>query len=351
MDPVTASLAAASTIAGLIGGSQTRKAASRAADEAMSKQQRVDIGKLVADARANSEANLAKSLELEKKYLPGTAQLREATTTGLLEQVSGEGKIRREDALNRLLGFTPASATPTYEGSALFKQAADRIAADLALGGKLDPETQAAVVRGALSGAGRSGIIGSQAGRGLTARDLGLTSLQLQQDRQKAALEAGKAQSMLGLSQTQLELSAADQLLRSLGMGVEATGNELTQAGNIYQTLANQALPESGLSSGSLANITVGDINAYNQRLMDAAAIKAGGAAAGIGQMVGGIQSGLGLAAGAFGKTPTTDKGGPFNFSLTPTDTSLLGSAKYSSMPSSTSSTGLTPTFTGLYKK
>jgi hypothetical protein len=34
---------------------------------------------------------------------------------------------------------------------------------------------------------------------------------------------------------------------------------------------------------------------------MDAAAIKAGGAAAGIGQMVGGIQSGLGLAAGAFG--------------------------------------------------
>lgn len=301
MDPVTLSLAAASTVAGLIGGSQTRKAAAKAADEAMSKQQRVDIGKLVADARANSEANLSKSLELEKKYLPGTAQLREATTAGLLEQVSGEGKMRRDEAITKLLGFTPASATPTYEGSPLFKQATDRIAAELALGGKLDPETQAAVVRGALSGAGRSGIIGSQAGRGLTARDLGLTSLQLQQGRQEAALKAGQMQSQLGLNQAQLELSAADQLLRSLGMGVEATGNELIQAGNIYQTLANQALPESGLSSGSLANITVGDINAYNQRLMDAASIKAGGAAAGIGQMVGGIQSGLGLAAGAFG--------------------------------------------------
>lgn len=341
-------LAAGSALAGIVGGVMSSKAAKKAADEAMSKQKTVDIGKLVAEARANSEANLSKSLELEKKYLPGTAQLREATTAGLLEQVSGEGKIRRDEALNRLLGFTPASATPTYEGSPLFKQAADRIAADLALGGKLDPETQAAVVRGALSGAGRSGIIGSQAGRGLTARDLGLTSLQLQQDRQKAALEAGKMQSDLGLTQAQLGLSVGDQLLRSLGMGVEATSNELTQAGNLYTLLANQALPESGLSSGSLANITVGDINAYNQRLMDAAAIKAGGAAAGIGQMVKGIQSGLGMAATRL-RTDSPD--GPFKFSLTPTDTSLLGSAKYSSMPSSTSSTGITPTFTGLFKK
>lgn len=297
-------LAAGSALAGVVGGLMSANAAKKAANEAMSKQKTVDIGKLVADARANSEANLAKSLELEKKYLPGTAQLREATTTGLLEEVGGAGKVRRDEALNRLLGFTPASATPTYEGSPLFKAATDRIAADLALGGKLDPETQAAVVRGALSGAGRSGIIGSQAGRGLTARDLGLTSLQLQQARQGAALEAGKAQSQLGLSQAQLGLSAADQLLRSLGMGVEATGARANQAGNLYGLLANQALPESGLSSGSLANIEVGQTNAYNQRLMDAAGIKAGGAMAGIKSAVGGIQSGLGLYAGSLPKTP-----------------------------------------------
>ncbi len=346
-------LAAGSALAGIVGGVMSSKAAKKAADEAMSKQKTIDIGKLVADARANSEANLSKSLELEKKYLPGTAQLREATTGNLLAQFGGGAQARRAQAMESLLGFQPASATPTYEGSPLFKQATDRIAAELALGGKLDPETQAAVVRGALSGAGRSGIIGSQAGRGLTARDLGLTSLQLQQARQGAALEAGKMQSDLGLTQAQLGLSAGDQLLRSLGMGVEATSNELTQAGNLFQTLANQALPESGLSSGSLADIEVGQTNAYNQRLMDAAAIKAGGAAAGIGQMVGGIQSGLGLAAGAFGKGGGGGggSGGPFKFSLTPTDTSLLGSAKYSSMPTSTSTTGINPTFTGLFKK
>lgn len=296
-------LAAGSALAGVVGGVMSSKAAKKAADEAMSKQKTIDIGKLVADARANSEANLAKSMELERKFLPGIAQLRESTTANLEGELSGEGRMRREDALNRLLGFQAASASPTYEGSPLFKAATDKIAADLALGGNLDPETQAAAVRGALSGAGRSGIIGSEAGRGLTARDLGLTSLALSQSRQKAALEAGNLQSQLGLTQAQLGLSAGDQLLRSLGMGVEATGSNLSQAGQLFNILANQALPESGLSSGSLADITVGETNAYNQRLMDAAGIKAGGAMAGIKSAVGGVQAGLGLYAGSLKKT------------------------------------------------
>lgn len=295
-------LAAGSALAGVVGGIMSSKAAKKAADEAMRNQKTVDIGKLVADARANSEANLAKSLELEKKYLPGQAQLRDVSTTNLIGQLTGAGMDQRNAALTALLGFTPASATPTYEGSPLFKAATDKIASDLALGGNLDPETQAAVVRGALSGAGRSGIIGSQAGRGLTARDLGLTSIQLGQARTNAALGAGQIQSQLGLQQAQLGLSAGDQLLRSLGMGVEATGAEANRAANIYNMMANQALPESGLSSGSLADIEVGQTNAYNQRLMDAAGIKAGGAIAGINAAMGGIQQGLGLYAGSLKK-------------------------------------------------
>jgi len=327
-------LAAGSALAGVVGGIMSSKAAKKAADEAMRNQKTVDIGKLVADARANSEANLAKSLELEKKYLPGQAQLRDVTTTNLLNQLTtgGTAQTQRQEALTKLLGFTPASATPTYEGTALFKAATDKIAADLALGGNLDPETQAAVVRGALSGAGRSGIIGSQAGRGLTARDLGLTSLQLSQARQNAALGAGQIQSQLGLQQAQLGLSAGDQLLRSLGMGVEATGAEATRAANIYGMMANQALPESGLSSGSLADIEVGQTNAYNQRLMDAAGIKAGGAISGIQSAVGGIQQGLGLFAGSLptkttagSKLPSAKSISPFNSTITPVKTGLFG--------------------------
>ena len=333
MEPISMALAAGSILSGIIGGNAAKKAASRAADEAMSKQKTIDIGKLVADARANSEANLAKSMELEKKFLPGVAQLRESTTANLEGELSGEGRMRREDALNRLLGFQAASASPTYEGSPLFKAATDKIAADLALGGNLDPETQAAAVRGALSGAGRSGIIGSEAGRGLTARDLGLTSLALSQSRQKAALEAGNLQSQLSLNQAQLGLSAGDQLLRSLGMGVEATGSNLSQAGQLFNLLANQALPESGLSSGSLADITVGETNAYNQRLMDAAAIKAGGAISGINSITGGIQSGLGLVAGGLTPKPagglTPKPAGGTSFGASNAAKTLMGSLNY----------------------
>ena len=334
MEPISMALAAGSILSGIIGGNAAKKAASRAADEAMSKQKTIDIGKLVADARANSEANLAKSLELEKRFLPSQAAAREASSANLADELSGGGKMRREDALNRLLGFQAASATPTYEGSPLFKAAADKIAADLALGGKLDPETQAAAVRGALSGAGRSGIIGSEAGRGLTARDLGLTSLALSQSRQKAALEAGNLQSQLGLTQAQLGLSAGDQLLRSLGMGVEATSSSLGQAGNIFNVLSNQALPESGLSSGSLADITVGETNAYNQRLMDAAAIKAGGAISGINSITGGIQSGLGLIAGGLkpklgGGGTLGASGGGTSFGASNAAKTLMGSLNY----------------------
>jgi hypothetical protein len=85
-------------------------------------------------------------------------------------------------------------------------------------------------------------------------------------------------------------------------MGVEATGAEANRALTAYNTMANQALPESGLSSGSLADIEVGQTNAYNQRLMDAAGIKAGGAISGIQSAVGGIQQGLGLYAGSLKK-------------------------------------------------
>jgi hypothetical protein len=116
-------------------------------------------------------------------------------------------------------------------------------------------------------------------------------------------------------------------------MGVEATGAEANRAANIYQMMANQALPESGLSSGSLANIEVGQTNAYNQNLLTAAGIKAGGAISGINSAVGGIQQGLGLFAGSLPKTSTSTSNF-FNSSITPTNTSLLGSAGYSNTAS-----------------
>lgn len=281
----------------LIAANQNKKAM----EGAMGAQKQVDIGKLVADSRVNAEENLKRSLQLEQQYLPGQAAAREAATQQFLQQMSPQAAAQRQAAVDQLFGFTAGGAQPTYKGSELFQSAADKILADLNLGGKLDAETQAAVTRGALQGAGGSGILGSQAGRGLVARDLGLTSLQLQQARQQAALQAGQIQSQLGLSQAQ-------QYLQSLGLAVDATTGQLQQAGNLYGLVQNIPLPESGLTSADIANVTVGQTNASNQAAMQAAGIRAANQSQVIGGITGALQQGLGLYAGlAAGSTP---KGG-----------------------------------------
>ena len=253
---------------------QTRKTM----DAASKDQKAVDIGKLVADARANSEANLKKSLELEKQYLPGQGEARNAAAQNFLSQLGPQAGAGRDDAMKALADFInrgQPSSTPTYGGNALTQSAADSILQQLNLGGALDPETQSAVVRGALSGGGRAGIVGSEAGRGLVARDLGLTSLQLQQSRQQNALNAGVAQSQLGVQQSQLELSAYAQFLQSLGLNFNARQGQLANSANIFELANRQALPESGLSSGSLADISVGETNRQNKNIMDLATNKA----------------------------------------------------------------------------
>lgn len=297
-------LAAALTTSAVVGAGSTLYASSqnkKAVQSAIDNQKTVDIGKLVEDSRVNAEENLKKSLELEQTYLPGQAAVREATTQQLLTQLGSGAQGQRDDAMSRLLGFInqgQPSSTPTYEGSALFQSAADKILSDLNLGGTLGAETQSAVVRGALSGAGRSGVIGSEAGRGLVARDLGLTSLQLQQARQQAALNAGNLQSQLGLQQVSLDQNAYSKYLQALGLGVDATTGQLQQAASLYNLGNSQVLPESGLSSTDIANATVGQTNANNQNLMTAAGIKASNNSAMIGGISGALQQGLGLYAG-----------------------------------------------------
>ena len=291
----------ASSVLGIGGSMVAANQQKKALEGAMGAQKQVDIGKLVADSRVNAEENLRRSLELEQQYLPGQAAAREPATQQFLSQLSPQAAAQRQAAVDRLVGFSAGGAQPTYKGSELFQSAADRILADLNLGGKLDAETQSAVVRGALSGAGRSGVIGSEAGRGLVARDLGLTSLQLQQARQQAALQAGQAQSQLGMQQAQ-------QYLQSLGLAVDATTGQLQQAGNLYGLVQNIPLPESGLTSADIANVTVGQTNASNQAAMQAAGLRAANTSQTIGGITGALQQGLGLYAGlAAGSTP---KGG-----------------------------------------
>lgn len=281
------------------------KKANKAIDKAMANQKTVDIGKLVADARVNAENNLKTSLQLEQKYLPGQAAVRGATEQNFLSQLdpSGQGALRREQALQQLFDFTSRGGEPTYTGSATFRSAADSILADLGLGGQLDADTQSAVMRGALAGAGRAGIVGSEAGRGLVARDLGLTSMQVRNARQQAALQAGQIESQLGLA-------AAQNYLQSLGLQIDATTGQLRDAANIFQMGANLPRPEGGLSAGDIASAEIAQTNAYNQNLMNAAGIRSANNTAMIGGVTQSLQQGLGLL-GSGGSLGTKTSYGP----------------------------------------
>lgn len=269
----------------------------------------VDISKLVADARANAEENLRRSLDLEKAYLPGQAAARTAASDFLLSQLTGAPVERREQLA------AAASELARQRGvSTLTRSAADQILADLGLGGALDAETQAQVMRGALAKGGAAGIMGSDAGRGLLARDLGLTSIQLRNARQQAALQAGN------------QLDAA--YLASLGLLGNVTGNQLTQAGQISSLMAGTPLPESGLSSGDLASVAIGDQNAINNYNAQKAAINAN-------KTTNLLQAGLGFAgvmAGMSNNTPNTTPsftGSGINTSSLPGGQYLVGDTSY----------------------
>lgn len=234
----------------LYGMSENRKAANKAAD-AIAKNQ-INIPQLMEDARKNAAENLASSISLERTYQPGTAALRLLADEGLTNLATGNiSSLNLRDSLLSQIGST----------NPLLQASADSILSQLRLGGKLDAETQAQVTKTALEKGGTAGISGSGANRGLVARDLGLTSLQLLQSRQQAGLSAGSL-----LSQ---------DLASRAGLAMNAYGQDSNTALNIASLIDRRALPDSGINSGSLVDLVVGQNNSQNQAYATRAGIQA----------------------------------------------------------------------------
>ena len=124
------------------------------------------------------------------------------------------------------------------------------------MGGQLDPSTQAMITQGALQGAGTAGISGSGAGRGLVARDLGLTSMQVLQGRQNQASAAGNAFGQLGLQGQSLQLQDYISRLGGANTAVSAQNSYGLGLGNLMN---NTALPNSGLTGSQVASLNVGN--------------------------------------------------------------------------------------------
>lgn len=209
------------------------------------KPQTIDIAKLVEDARKNAETNIANSLRMEAQYLPGQAAFRTAATDAAARRAA---EVSAADYVGNLMRGAAGATQFLPEGSV-----ARQILDEVKLGGALPADVQAQVAKTALEGAGSAGIAGSQAARGLVARDIGMTSEALRQQRIARALgiETGMMQNFLA--------------------GEGARGAEILNAGRM--ALATP-LPESGLSSGDLASIAVANTNMVNQANASAAAAR-----------------------------------------------------------------------------
>jgi hypothetical protein len=264
---------AVSAAYGIYSSVKAKDAAKKAANQAgqVTPVSLEDAQKAAADQAAQ---NAAASNKLEQQYNPYINALRQQAAGGLNQYLTPSATSNAltsgyMDAFNQAGQAAPASN--------LFTNAADVAQQQLALGGRLDTETANQVMRaGAAHAGGMAGPGGGLGlGRDISARDLGLTSLQLQNTRMQNAANIGSTQQNYGLAQAQQRLS------QLLGSGSAASGLEQQQYGrNLGLAGFTQGItqPESGLSPSSAAGIVVGNTNTLNSANQNAAAIAAQGA-------------------------------------------------------------------------
>lgn len=225
------------------------------------KQSGVNISDVIKDAQSQATQDLQNSINLENQFLPGTAALRQNANQLNLNLSSGNTAGQR--AQNALLGQagSPITDPNSAVNNPLTVGSLNSILQSLNKGGQLDPDVQAQAAQAALQGAGTAGISGSGAGRGLVARDLGLTSLQLLQSRQNQALQAGNSYGALQLQGQQLQLQDYMSRLQGVNSAVSSTQQYGLGLGALMN---NTQYPTSGLSPTQVASLLVGNTNISN---------------------------------------------------------------------------------------
>jgi hypothetical protein len=242
-----------SAAAGLAGNLYTSNKNAKALKGAQAKP--LDIAQVISDARENAASNYRNSFALESQFRPGTAALR-----GTVDNALGaldSGRTPGFAARDSLLGGLGESKT----SNPLLDASVASIFDNLKLGGTLGRDVQQQAAQAALEKGGAAGISGSGAARGLVARDLGLTSLGLLQQRQAQGLQAGSTMAQLNLQDFLGRMSAAQA----------AAGQDTQRTSLLASIIDARALPESGLSPGGIANLYVGDKNAQDQQRMNLA--------------------------------------------------------------------------------
>lgn len=304
-------IGAAAAVKGAVDANKNAKAANAAASEAANRPApTVDINALDAQAREFAQKNAADSAALEAQYNPGAAQLR---ANSLAAVNAGLGRSAQTqtlaDQVAAQAGQVPTGAS--YD-SPLLRNAIAQAQSQLALGGTLDRETQNAATRGALA---KSGTVsgGLNLGRDLTARDLGLTSLQLQQQRLTNASNIGAQEAALGQGNANLSLQAqqagTNNLFNSANFLASLDSGDFARQLSAAQLGQNIAQPASGLDPRSVVNLAVGNSNATASQQQQASALKV--AAANQAALLGGQLAGAGLGVASRYFTPTNTTPAP----------------------------------------
>lgn len=259
--------------AGALGAGASAYSANKAAkaQQEAARASQVDINALDAQTREIARRNALESMALERELTPEVAALRQQSIQGLL---GGMGTTQREQNIADLLygGLgTQVGQAPSRSdiGSPLLRAAISKAQTDLARGGRLDEDVQDAVTRAALARTGRT-MGGLGLGRDVAARDLGLTSMDVAQQRLQRASQLGgqelgmsQARAQMGLAEqeagNQLALANASNLLNKLQLLQQVQtagfGRTLSAAG-LGQSIAP---PVVGLDPGAIASAVTGN--------------------------------------------------------------------------------------------
>lgn len=216
----------------------------------------VDLEQLDAITRQMARRNAFESAQLERELTPEVPALRKAANEAILSDVGGETTI---DAYNRGLLSQMGENGVKGPRTPLLEAAIAKAKADLALGGQLNKDTQNQVTRAALSKAGTVAPGGLGLGRDITARDLGLTSMQLEQQRLDAASRLGGQELNLESLRTGTDFNNRSSLLnivQLLQAAQNARFGRNLSAGQYGQSIAQ---PVVGLDPGSAANVVTGN--------------------------------------------------------------------------------------------
>lgn len=302
--------------------SQQRKAAAKAADAAGQGGGNVDITALQKQANDIATQNAYGSKALEAQLNPATARLRDLTSQQLLQDAMKNANDKTSGAVQQkvLDAINNPSQLPALQRSALFDAATNKALSDLNLGGGLDTATRNEVTRRSLGTSADVSGGGLGLGRDISARDLGLTSLGLQQQRLAAAMQQGGADANLNVGQqnAQAQQNQLNQANLASNAALYTTLGNTKQQQNLTLAEYIQSIqqPTVGLDPGSVADIAVGNSNqasnAAQQRagiLAQSGANQAGANASALGAGLGGLAT---IAGGVAKYNANSNPGGQF---------------------------------------